>query len=127
MVHVNSKPKGVDTMKAQACLKNAESASNHKETFWSTAKICEFLAISDRTLRRFMANGRFPKVALKLSVRCSRWRVSTVKSWLREQVNAGRVPFLRVGQRRLFGIDDVRRTLTERASLAVARREAVTE
>ena len=41
--------------------------------------------------------------------------------WLREEADAGRIPCLKVGRRRLFSLDAVRAALAERAASSTAR------
>lgn len=43
-------------------------------------------------------------------------RLRVPKTWLRREVVAGRVPFLRAGRRRLFNADAVTTVLAERAA-----------
>jgi hypothetical protein len=44
-------------------------------------------------------------------------RVGVTVGWLRDEADAGRVPCLRAGERRLFNPEAVRRVLAERAAL----------
>ncbi len=39
------------------------------------------------------------------------------REWLASEADAGRLPCLRIGHRRLFNVDAVRRALAERAAL----------
>ncbi|QDV88998.1 hypothetical protein RAS2_00570 [Phycisphaerae bacterium RAS2] len=41
-------------------------------------------------------------------------------AWLRAEADAGRIPCLRVGRRRLFNLEAVRRVLAERAAMKPA-------
>jgi len=44
-------------------------------------------------------------------------------AWLRKQADAGAVPCLRIGRRRLFDVESVRAVLSKRAAMNVSESE----
>ena len=47
------------------------------------------------------------------SLRCAAAQLGVPVNWLRQEADAGRVPCLRVGRRRLFSVPDLQRILLE--------------
>jgi hypothetical protein len=43
-------------------------------------------------------------------------KLAIPQTWLRTEADAARIPCLKIGRRRLFDLDTVRRVLTERAA-----------
>ena len=47
-------------------------------------------------------------------------RLALPGKWLRQEVDAGRIPYLQVGRRRLFDLETVRAALAKRSAQEVA-------
>ncbi|MEK6675970.1 MAG: AlpA family phage regulatory protein [Planctomycetota bacterium] len=54
------------------------------DPLWDAAKVRAYLSWSERSLRRAMSCGRFPK-AIRLTGRALRWRRSTIMEWISER------------------------------------------
>jgi len=46
------------------------------------------------------------------------------RTWLRREADAGRIPCLRIGRRRLFDVESVREALRNRAASSVEEKSA---
>jgi hypothetical protein len=46
-------------------------------------------------------------------------RLALLGKWLRQEVDAGRIPYLQVGRRRLFDLETVRAALVKRSAQEV--------
>lgn len=62
---------------------NTNGAGNHSsgDRLLGTRKVCDILDCSDRTLRRWVAAGKFPAPDRKIG-RTLRWRSSTVDRFI---------------------------------------------
>lgn len=47
--------------------------------------VCAHLALGERTLRRWISCGAFPKPDVRLAGRLLRWRASTIQNWIESQ------------------------------------------
>ena len=52
----------------------------------SAASVCQLLDTRDRTLRRWISDGRFPKADRTIG-RALRWKMSTVRAWIEDDSN----------------------------------------
>jgi len=59
----------------------ANSNGDGLDPLWTAKRVREFLAVSDRWLRRNIAAARFPKPDYRLG-RAMRWRQSTIDGYL---------------------------------------------
>ena len=58
------------------------NAPDARDGLLRASKVCELLDCSDRTLRRWVAHGKFPLPDLRIG-RSLRWRFSTVDGFIR--------------------------------------------
>ena len=63
---------------------------------------------------------RVPTTIGFVSLECLALTLGLPHAWLRDQADAGAIPFLRVGRRRLFNVAAVSEALTEHAAVSTA-------
>lgn len=59
--------------------------SNPPEKLYSIRDISKLISVGERTLRRWLSCGGFPKPDVRLRGKLLRWRRSTVDAWVQSQ------------------------------------------
>ncbi len=58
------------------------------DRLWDAKRVCEYLSVSDRWIRRAMAGGWFPRPDFRLNrTHGMRWRQSTIETYLQSRTN----------------------------------------
>ena len=70
--------------------REVSNSTSDLDALWSARRVCAFLAVSDRWVRRGMACGRFPRPDYRLG-RAMRWKRQTIDAYLESKatVNGG--------------------------------------
>ena len=58
------------------------------DALWNARRVCAFLSVTDRWVRRNMACGRFPKPDYRLG-RAMRWKELTILTYLESKATNG--------------------------------------
>lgn len=58
---------------------------------WNCKRVCGFLSVTDRWIRRNMACGRFPRPDYRLG-RAMRWKRETIDAYLESKATVNGVP-----------------------------------
>ena len=58
------------------------------DALWNAKRVCGFLCVTDRWIRRNMACGRFPPPDFRLG-RAMRWKPSTIDAYLQSKATDG--------------------------------------